>query len=100
MSSLLALRVTGIVEGISFLILLLIAMPLKWIYGQPEMVRYVGSIHGVLTIVYIYFLVAVTAKLNWSLKTAALAFVASLLPFGMLYAEFKIFRNAEPSKQI
>ena len=97
MTSLLALRTTGIIEGISFLILLFIAMPLKWIYGQPEMVRYIGSIHGVLTIVYVYLLVKVTAQLQWSLKTAALAFIASLLPLGMLYAEFKIFRNAEQS---
>lgn len=85
------------IEGISFLILLCIAMPLKWIYGQPEMVRYVGSIHGALTIVYVYLLIKVTAQLKWSLKTAALAFIASLLPLGMLYAEFKIFRNAEQS---
>jgi integral membrane protein len=85
------------IEGISFLVLLCIAMPLKYLYGQPEMVRYVGSIHGVLTIVYVYLLVKVTAQLKWSLKTAALAFIASLLPLGMLYAEFKIFRNAEQS---
>ena len=97
MALLLALRTVGIIEGISFLILLFIAMPLKWIYGQPEMVRYVGSIHGVLTIVYVYLLVKVTAHLKWSLKTAALAFIASLLPLGMLYAEFKIFRNVEQS---
>lgn len=97
LASLLALRTIGMIEGISFLILLCIAMPLKWIYGQPEMVRYVGSLHGVLTIVYVYLLIKVTAQLKWSLKTAALAFIASLLPFGMLYAEFKIFRNAEQS---
>ena len=97
MSLLLMLRTVGMIEGISFLILLCIAMPLKWIYGQPEMVRYVGSIHGVLTIVYVYLLIKVTAQLKWSLKTAALAFIASLLPLGMLYAEFKIFRNAEQS---
>ncbi len=85
------------IEGISFLLLLCIAMPLKYLYGQPEMVRYVGSIHGILTIVYIYLLVSVTVQLKWSLKTAFLAFVASLVPLGMLYAEFKIFRNAEQS---
>jgi integral membrane protein len=94
---LLALRTVGMIEGISFLILLCIAMPLKYSYGQPEMVRYVGSIHGVLTIVYVYLLLKLTAQLKWSLKTAALAFIASLLPLGMLYAEFKIFRNAEQS---
>jgi integral membrane protein len=97
MALLLALRTVGMIEGISFLILLCIAMPLKYVYGQPEMVRYVGSIHGALTIVYVYLLIKVTAQLKWSLKTAALAFIASLLPLGMLYAEFKIFRNAEQS---
>ena len=97
MASLLSLRTVGMIEGISFLILPCIAMPLKYRYGQPEMVRYIGSIHGILTIVYIYLLVSVTAQMKWSLKTALLAFAASLVPLGMLYAEFKIFRNAEQS---
>lgn len=79
------------------MLLLCIAMPLKYLYGQPEMVRYVGSLHGVLTIVYVYLLVTVTAQLKWSLKTALLAFIASLVPFGMLYAEFQIFRKAVQS---
>ncbi len=92
-----ALRTTGIIEGISFLILLGIAMPLKYMYGQPEMVRYVGSIHGVLTILYILLLINVSIRLQWSIKTTALAFIASLVPFGMLYAEFNIFRKAVQS---
>ena len=92
-----ALRTTGIIEGISFLILLGIAMPMKYIYGQPEMVRYVGSIHGVLTILYILLLINVSIRLRWSIKTTALAFIASLIPFGMLYAEFNIFRKAVQS---
>jgi integral membrane protein len=92
-----ALRTVGIIEGISFLLLLCIAMPMKYIYGHPEMVRYVGSIHGVLTLLYILLLTYVSAALKWSFKTIALAFIASLLPFGMLFAEFKIFRQAVQS---
>jgi integral membrane protein len=92
--SLSALRTVGIIEGISFLILLCIAMPMKYIYGHPEMVRYVGSIHGVLTLLYIFLLTYVSAILKWSFKTISLAFIASLLPLGMLYAEFNIFRKA------
>ena len=92
-----ALRTTGIIEGISFLILLGIAMPMKYVYGQPEMVRYVGSLHGVLTILYILLLINVSLRLQWSIKTTALAFIASLIPFGMLYAEFNIFRKAVQS---
>lgn len=92
-----ALRTTGIIEGISFLILLGIAMPMKYVFGQPELVRYVGSIHGVLTILYIFLLINVSIRMQWSIKTTALAFIASLVPFGMLYAEFKIFRQAAQS---
>ncbi len=97
MASLLALRTIGIIEGTSFLTLLGIAMPLKYLYGQPEMVRVVGSIHGVLTILYILLLINVSTRLQWSFKTTALAFIASLIPFGMLYAEFNIFRKAVQS---
>jgi integral membrane protein len=92
-----ALRTTGIIEGISFLILLGIAMPMKYVFGQPEMVRYVGSLHGVLTILYILLLISVSLRMRWSIKTTALAFIASLIPFGMLYAEFNIFRKAVQS---
>ena len=94
MAVFLALRTVGIIEGISFLILLGIAMPMKYLYSHPEMVRYVGSIHGVLTILYILLLINVSTRLQWSFKTAALVFIASLIPFGMLYAEFNIFRKA------
>ena len=92
-----ALRTTGIIEGISFLILLGIAMPMKYVFGQPEMVRFVGSLHGVLTILYILLLINVSMRMRWSIKTTALAFIASLIPFGMLYAEFNIFRKAVQS---
>ncbi len=92
-----ALRTTGIIEGISFLILLGIAMPMKYVFGQPEMVRYVGSLHGVLTILYILLLINVSIRMRWAIKTTALAFIASLIPFGMLYAEFNIFRKAVQS---
>ncbi len=97
MDSFFALRTIGIIEGVSFLTLLGIAMPLKYIYGHPEMVRIVGSIHGVLTILYILLLINVSKRLQWSFKTTALVFIASLIPFGMLYAEFNIFRKAVQS---
>ncbi|MBS1808222.1 MAG: DUF3817 domain-containing protein [Acidobacteria bacterium] len=89
------LRLTSFVEGVSFLALLGIAMPLKYLYGEPAMVRWVGSIHGLLTVAYVLLLVRVTIDYKWSWQKAAAAFIASLLPFGMLYAEYKIFRKSE-----
>jgi integral membrane protein len=48
-------RMIGIAEGISFLVLLIIAMPLKYFYNQPLAVKYVGWAHGALFVAYIYF---------------------------------------------
>lgn len=76
------IRLIGILEGISYLILLGIAMPLKYYGDKPEAVKYVGWIHGLL---FIFFVIAIAMGyffLNWKLKKSVAAFIASLLPFG------------------
>ena len=69
-------------EGISFLLLLGIAMPLKYAFGMPLMVKYVGWAHRVLFLVYIVQLLVVGIKLQWSKRRILLDGIASLLPFG------------------
>lgn len=76
-------------EGLSLLILLFIAMPLKYMMDQPEMVRYVGMAHGVLFIAYVLFLIYLTVEFKWTAKKFALLFIASVIPFGTFYAEKK-----------
>ena len=75
-------RMIGIAEGISFLVLLLIAMPLKYFFNFPEAVKVVGWAHGALFVVFIYFAFEVMGSLNknffWLLK----AFVAAFIPLG------------------
>ncbi|MCB9252731.1 MAG: DUF3817 domain-containing protein [Flavobacteriales bacterium] len=75
----------GHIEGISYLVLLLIAMPLKYFAGMPEAVKIVGSIHGVLFIAYCYYLLKVWTKYNWNFYKSAIAFILSLIPFGTFY---------------
>ncbi|MGZ0052332.1 DUF3817 domain-containing protein [Brevibacillus gelatini] len=75
-------RVIGIIEGISYLVLLLIAMPLKYYFNFPEAVKIVGSLHGLFFVLYILALAHVTLKDKWSVLKVIGAFVASLLPFG------------------
>ena len=93
-SSLGRLRIVAILEGISFLILLGIAMPLKYIAGIPEVVRVVGMAHGVLFVLYVVLLIQVAIEKNWSFKKSILAFIASFIPFGTFYADAKWFREA------
>ncbi len=75
-------RLTGIVEGISFLLLLFIAMPLKYFADLPEAVKYTGWVHGLLFIAYLLALVQVKIVQQWSLKKTIIALIASLIPFG------------------
>ena len=86
------LRVTGILEGLSFIILLAIAMPLKYMAGKPEMVSIVGMAHGVLFILYILFSVLAKFEYPWSWKKMFALWVASVVPFGTFYADYKLLR--------
>lgn len=76
------LRKIAVLEGISFLVLLGIAMPLKYVFGKPEAVLLVGWIHGLLFVLFCGSLLHTTVVVRWPLTRAALMFVAALLPFG------------------
>ena len=76
------LRVVGFLEGISFLLLLFIAMPLKYILGNAVLVKYVGMGHGVLFMIFLAVLFIVCEKQKWSIKVFIYGLIASILPFG------------------
>lgn len=92
-------RLIGFYEGLSYLILLGIAMPLKYIFGIPELVKYVGWAHGILFIMYMFALLQVVLVHNWSLGKAAAGFVASLLPFGPFILDKKLLKDEEASTE-
>lgn len=77
-------------EGISYLILLLVAMPLKYLADIPEGVKYVGWAHGVLFVLFCVYLLKVWMELKWSFGKAAVAFIASLLPFGTFVLDARL----------
>jgi integral membrane protein len=76
-------------EGVSYLILLFIAMPLKYFADQPEMVKKVGMGHGLLFVLFVLTLVQAATEDNWGWKKPILGFVSSLLPFGTFWFEAK-----------
>lgn len=76
------LRRIALIEGVSFLILLGIAMPLKYLWGQPLAVKVTGWIHGVLFVMFCWSLLQVMLQHHWSFARAAVVFIASLVPFG------------------
>lgn len=76
------LRWIGIAEGISFLVLLLIAMPVKYMLGIPEPVKYVGWAHGVLFMAYVVAVFLAIRAMRWNWFSVLVALAASLIPIG------------------
>jgi integral membrane protein len=75
-------RYTGWLEGSSYLLLLFIAMPLKYIWGDPSWVRVIGMAHGILFIAYCGAAVLLSRKDSWSFRKLLYAWIAAFLPFG------------------
>jgi integral membrane protein len=76
------LRAVALMEGVSFLVLLGIAMPLEKFAGMPAAVKWVGWAHGLLFVVFCLALLRAMRVANWPLGRAAVLFVAALVPFG------------------
>ena len=82
MQALRQLRLVALLEGTSFLVLLFIAMPLKYLAGLPLAVRVVGSAHGVLFLIFMATLCRAGIERSWPFRRWLMAFVSSIVPFG------------------
>ena len=81
-------------EAISFLVLVGIAMPLKYLAGQPEAVRIVGSLHGGLFVIYILTALLAARKFKWRPTLVILALAAAVIPFGPFWFDAKLRRES------
>ncbi len=90
------LRVVGLLEGLSFLLLLFIAMPMKYMFDNPILVKYVGMGHGVLFILFLIVLFTVCEKQKWSITIFLMGLAASILPFGPFVFDRKLKRFEQP----
>lgn len=93
------LRMAGIAEGISFVTLLFIAMPAKYIAGNPGLVWYIGWVHGLLFLLYILALITVKINLEWKFKRTVVAFFASLIPFGTFIMDKSLRKEEQNLKK-
>ncbi len=88
-----AFRLTAILEGISYLLLFGITMPLKHWAGIFEPNKVVGYAHGGLFILYVIIALVFCWERKWSIKRFIVLFIASLLPFGTFYADKKYLKS-------
>lgn len=85
------LRIVAFLEGLSFLLLMFVAMPLKYVWGYTHATMDIGMAHGILFILYIFMVIPVQSEFKWSTSTTLWALVASVLPFGIFAADARIF---------
>jgi len=84
------LRILGNIEGVSYLLLLFIAMPMKYYFGMPMAVKIVGMAHGVLFVAYCLLLAPCMKKFDWNLSFGIYLFLATLIPFGTFVTDRKL----------
>lgn len=82
MQSLRLFRLVAYIEGLSFVLLVFVAMPLKYWADFPLAVRVLGTVHGALFVAFIVLLARAASELAWPKKRWAVAFSSSLVPFG------------------
>ncbi len=87
------LRIVGFLEGLSFLLLLFVAMPLKYVWEQPMAVRYTGIVHGALFVLLVSLILQVGPARGWPWKRCVLGIAAAFLPFGPFVFDASIRRE-------
>ncbi|MBE7177639.1 MAG: DUF3817 domain-containing protein [Mucilaginibacter polytrichastri] len=85
------LRIIGFLEGLSLIILVFIAVPVKYWANDPAMVRMIGPVHGVLFLLFIFNALSVGVEQNWNFRrTTWKVLLACVIPFGTFYIDRKI----------
>ena len=86
-------RLVAFLEGVSYILLLFIAVPLKYWGGDEGFVKLLGMPHGLLFVGYIVFSYLLKEDENWNTKDFGIVMLASILPFGTFYVDWKYLRN-------
>ncbi|MEM6517271.1 MAG: DUF3817 domain-containing protein [Bacteroidota bacterium] len=87
-------RIIALLEGLSYIALLFIAVPIKYFADDPQYVKMLGMPHGVLFLAYIVFAFLIASEMGWNRKTLFIVLLASIIPFGTFYIEYKYLKTA------
>jgi integral membrane protein len=87
------LRVIAFLEGCSLLLLVFVAMPVKYLLDVPEATQAIGLIHGILFIGFVGTTFVISILHKWNLGRVCVVMASSILPFGTFYVDRKILRK-------
>lgn len=82
-------RLISYLEGISYLLILFVTMPLKYIFESPEPNKVIGMAHGLLFLLYIVFAIVIKSEKQWNTKTLGIVLLCSIIPFGTFWMDKK-----------
>jgi len=88
------LRIIGFLEGISLLVLIFIAVPMKYYFQNPSLSKTLGPIHGTMFLLFLFNALSVGIEHNWKFKTTTWKIIlACFIPFGTFYIDKTILRR-------
>jgi len=82
-------RIIAFLEGVSYVLLLFVATPIKYLLENDVYVKVLGMPHGVLFLIYLGLAIFIKSMLNWDMKTFLIICIAAFLPFGTFYIDLK-----------
>ena len=89
------LRVISYLEGISYILLLFIAVPIKYYANDPSLVKLLGMPHGLLFVAYVILSLVSSKEYRWNSKKTLVVLISSVIPFGTFYVDYKYFKTDE-----
>lgn len=87
-------RIIALLEGASYIGLLFIAVPLKYIIGIDDYVKLLGMPHGILFLLYVFLVFVIYQDMKWSTKAIIIILLASIIPFGTFYVDNKYIKRS------
>ena len=92
------LRLIAFLEGVSLILLVFLAVPLKYFLHNPALVKAIGPVHGVLFLLFVFYVIRVASEEDWKFKdTTWKVILAGFIPFGTFYIDHKILRKLKTS---
>lgn len=92
------IRIIGFLEGLSLLVLIFVAIPMKHLFHNPALSKFLGPIHGAIFLVFVLNTLSLAIEQNWKFRTTTWKIiVACFIPFGTFYIDHKIFKNIKES---
>ena len=92
------IRIIGFLEGLSLLVLIFVAIPMKHLFHNTALSKFLGPIHGAIFLVFVLNTMSLAIEQNWKFRTTTWKIiVACFIPFGTFYIDHKIFKNIKES---